>query len=278
MSGFPKDAAARVQLNDGQTMPWIGLGVWQTPPDETADVVRTAIELGYRAVDTARLYHNEAGVGEGLLDHPDMFVTTKVWNDEQGYDSTLRAFDESARLLQRDVVDLYLIHWAMPQQGLYVETWKALIELKKQGRVRSIGVSNFEKDHLQKIIDETGVVPVVNQIEIHPFFQQEELRHFHKSVGIQTEAWRPLGKGTVLKDELIAGIARKHGKSPAQVILRWHLQNEVVVIPKSVHRERMAENLDLFDFVLPEQEMEAIATLHRADGRMGENPANPVFG
>ncbi|MBA5726459.1 aldo/keto reductase [Bombella mellum] len=277
MSGFPKDAAARVQLNDGQTMPWIGLGVWQTPPDETADVVRTAIELGYRAVDTARLYHNEAGVGEGLLDHPDMFVTTKVWNDEQGYDSTLRAFDESARLLQRDVVDLYLIHWAMPQQGLYVETWKALIELKKQGRVRSIGVSNFEKDHLQKIIDETGVVPVVNQIEIHPFFQQEELRRFHKSVGIQTEAWRPLGKGTVLKDELIAGIARKHGKSPAQVILRWHLQNEVVVIPKSVHRERMAENLDLFDFALSEQDMAEIATLHRADGRMGENPAHPVF-
>ncbi|MBR9730546.1 aldo/keto reductase [Bombella apis] len=278
MSDFPKDAASCVQLNDGHAMPWIGLGVWETPPDETADVVRTAIELGYRAVDTARLYRNEAGVGEGLKGHPAMFVTTKVWNDEQGYDSTLKAFDESARLLQRDVVDLYLIHWAMPQQGLYVETWKALIDLQKQGRVRSIGVANFEKDHLQRIMDETGVVPAVNQIEIHPFFQQEELRAFHKSVGIQTEAWRPLGKGTVLNNELIGDIARRHGKSPAQVILRWHLQNGVIVIPKSVHRERMAENLDLFDFVLPEQEMAAIATLHRADGRMGENPANPVFG
>lgn len=277
MSEFPKNAAARVTLNDGQTMPWIGLGVWETPPDKTAEVVKTAIDVGYKAVDTARLYRNEAGVGDGLRDHLDIFVTTKVWNDEQGYDATLRAFDESARLLKRDVVDLYLIHWAMPQQGLYVETWKALIELKKQGRVRSIGVSNFEKDHLQKIIEETGVVPAVNQIEIHPVFQQEALRAFHKEVGIQTEAWRPLGKGTVLDNEVIGRIAKRHHKSPAQVILRWHLQNEVIVIPKSVHRERMAENVALFDFVLTADEMAAIRTLDRSDGRMGADPAHPVF-
>lgn len=277
MNQFSQDASSTVLLNDGHRMPWLGLGVWQTPPSETAQVVEQAVEIGYRAVDTARLYKNEAGVGKGLLAHPDIFVTTKLWNDEQGYDATLRAFEESAHRLQRDVVDLYLIHWAMPQQGLYVESWKALIELKRQGRVRSIGVSNFTEDHLSRIMDATGVVPVVNQIELHPFFQQKELRAFHKAYNIQTEAWRPLGKGAILGNDVIAQIACKHGKSAAQVILRWHLQNEIMVIPKSVNPQRMAENLDLFDFALDAEDLAAITQLDKRDGRMGADPAHPVF-
>ncbi|QHI95146.1 aldo/keto reductase [Aristophania vespae] len=271
------EASSRIKLRDGHTMPWIGLGVWQTPADQTAEVVQTAIEIGYRAVDTARLYKNEDGVGEGLSSHPDIFVTTKLWNDEQGYDSTLRAFDESARRLKRDVVDLYLIHWPMADKGLYVESWKALIKLREEGRIKSIGVSNFQEEHLERIIDETGEVPVINQIELHPFFQQRKLREFHKRHQIVTEAWRPLGKGAILTDSTIVKIAETYNKTPAQVILRWHLQNDIAVIPKSVRAERMKENIALFDFELKAEDLAKIDALDRVDGRMGPDPANPQF-
>lgn len=267
----------RIPLHDGHSIPQIGLGVWQTPEDQTADVVRKAISLGYRAVDTARLYKNEAGVGEGLEHHPDVCVTTKLWNDDQGYDAALRAFDHSAHLLRRDVIDFYLIHWPMPHQGQYVETWKALIHLKKEGRVRSIGVSNFAEEHLERIIGETGEVPVLNQIELHPYFQQKALREFHLKHHIQTEAWRPLGKGAILDNPVIGEIAKRHGKSPAQIILRWHVQNDLVVIPKSVHPQRMAENIAVFDFQLNHEEMAQMASLDRADGRMGEDPMTVRF-
>ncbi|QCE34918.1 aldo/keto reductase [Acetobacteraceae bacterium] len=277
MAAFLKSAKDCVKLNDGQAMPWIGLGVWEVTNDEADKIVRTAIKVGYQAVDTASFYKNEVGVGKALKDNPDIFVTTKVWNDDQGYDKTLKAFEKSAHNLQREVIDLYLIHWAMPQQNQYVETWKALIELQKQGRVKSIGVSNFEKDHLERIIGETGVVPAVNQIELHPLFQQEALRAFHKKHGIQTEAWRPLGKGRVLDNPVIGKIAKAHGKSPAQIILRWHLQNQVVVIPKSVHEERMVQNRELFDFSLTPENMETMKSLNDPKGRMCTDPANPIF-
>lgn len=266
-----------ISLRDGRSIPQVGLGVWETPEDQTAEVVRKAVSLGYRAVDTARLYKNEAGVGEGLVGHPDVFVTTKLWNDEQGYDATLRAFDKSARLLQREVVDLYLIHWPMPDQGQYVETWKALIRLKEEGRARSIGVSNFAEEHLERIMNETGEVPAINQIELHPYFQQKALRDFHAKHTIQTEAWRPLGKGAILEDAVIGEMAQRYGKSPAQIILRWHVQNNLVVIPKSVNPERLAQNLAIFDFQLRDDDMKRMATLDRADGRMGADPRNARF-
>lgn len=271
------EAQTVISFHDGHTMPQIGLGVWETPPDETAEVVKEAVKLGYRSVDTARLYKNEEGVGKGLEDHPEIFLTTKLWNDEQGYDSTLRAYEESARLLRRPVLDLYLIHWPMPDQGQYVETWKALVELKKSGRVKSIGVSNFEPEHLERIMDATGVVPVVNQIELHPDFQQRALREFHEKHNIRTESWRPLGKGRVLSDERIGKIAEKHSRTPAQVVIRWHLQNGLIVIPKSVNPKRLAENLDVFGFVLDADDLQAIEQMDRKDGRMGADPNTAKF-
>ncbi|GBR67234.1 oxidoreductase [Gluconobacter kanchanaburiensis NBRC 103587] len=258
-------------------MPQIGLGVWQTPPDETADVVKEAVRLGYRSVDTARLYKNEEGVGKGLEDHPEIFLTTKLWNDEQGYDSALRAYEESARLLGRPVLDLYLIHWPMPTQGQYVETWRALVELKKSGRVKSIGVSNFEPEHLERIMDATGEVPVVNQIELHPDFQQRALREFHEKHNIRTESWRPLGKGQVLGNERIGKIAEKHSRTPAQVVIRWHIQSGLIVIPKSANPKRLAENLDVFGFALDTDDMQVIGQMDRRDGRMGADPNTAKF-
>lgn len=272
MGGVAASPDSRVLLRDGQNMPWVGLGVWQTPADETAKIVEMAVSLGYRAVDTATLYRNEEGVGDGLRETPEIFVTTKLWNDDQGFDRTLRAFEKSCRLLQRECLDLYLIHWPMPDQNLYVESWKALIRLRDEGRVRSIGVSNFMEPHLERLMEETGEVPAVNQIEIHPRFQQKALRAFNERHGIQTESWRPLGKGEVLSDPVICAIASRLKRTPAQIALRWHLQNRLVVIPKSVHRERLRQNLDLFGFSLTEADMTAIAALDRADGRMGEDP------
>lgn len=271
------EAQTTISFHDGHTMPQIGLGVWQTPPNETADVVKEAVRLGYRSVDTARLYKNEAGVGKGLEDHPEIFLTTKLWNDEQGYDSALRAYEESARLLRRPVLDLYLIHWPMPAQGQYVETWKALVELKKSGRVKSIGVSNFEPEHLERIMDATGEVPVVNQIELHPDFQQRALREFHEKHNIRTESWRPLGKGQVLGNERIGKIAEKHSRTQAQVVIRWHIQSGLIVIPKSVNPKRLAENLDVFGFVLDTDDMQAIGQMDRKDGRMGADPNTAKF-
>jgi len=262
-----------IMLAGGVRMPQLGLGLWQTPAEETAGIVRAAIAAGYRAVDTAMIYGNEAGVGEALAEHPDIFVTTKLWNDDQGYDRTLRAFDASAKRLQRDIIDLYLIHWPVPGKGLYVESWKALVRLKQEGRVRAIGVSNFNQKHLGRIVAETGETPVLNQVELHPHFQQKAARAFHAEQGIWTESWSPLGQGKLLADATLAKIAARYGKTPAQAIIRWHLDSGLIVIPKSVRTPRMAENIDVFDFCLDAQDIDAIAALDMVDGRIGPDPA-----
>jgi len=265
-----------VTLNDGASMPQFGLGVWQTPQDETAEVVRTALAAGYRAVDTAAIYGNEAGVGEGLKGAEGVYLTTKLWNDRQGFDTTLRAFEESEQRLGRRI-DLYLIHWPRPDLDRYVDTWKALIRLKQDGRVGSIGVSNFNPDHLDRIIGETGVVPAVNQIELHPRFQQKALRAAHAKHGIVTESWSPLGRGQLLDDPEIVRIAGKHGKTAAQVVIRWHLDNGLVVIPKSANAGRIAENIGVFDFRLDDEDLKAMAALDRPDGRTGPDPMTARF-
>jgi len=208
----------------------------QTPPETTADVVRQAFEEGYRAVDTAAAYRDEEGVGEALKGRNDVFLTTKLWNDDQGFDEMLRAFAASARKLRRDVVDLYLIHWPRPRTNRYVDSWKAMIRLRDDGKIRAIGVSNFSRDHLERVIGETGVTPPVNQIELHPRFQQRRLRAFHDAHGVRTESWSPLGRARFLGDPTVGGIAAKHGKTPAQVVIRWHLEQGLIVIPKTVHR------------------------------------------
>lgn len=262
-----------IALNDGRTMPQLGLGVYQMAEDETGRLTSSAIELGYRAVDTATIYKNEAGVGAAVRGTDEtIFVTTKLWNSEHGFDRALKAFDASFEALGLDWIDLYLIHWPVPKEEKFVETWKALIRLREEGRVRSIGVSNFTEVQLERIIDDTGVVPAVNQIELHPSFQQVELRAFHEANGIATTSWSPLGQGGSIKDPVIGGIARKHGRTPAQVILRWHIENGLIVIPKSSSRERQAENLDIFGFTLDVDDLQDIARLDRKDGRIGPDP------
>ncbi len=264
-------------LNDGRSMPQFGLGVWRTPQDEAAEVVRTAVQAGYRAVDTAAIYGNEIGVGEGLRGAEGVFLTTKLWNDYQGYDSALRAFDDSLERLGMEGVDLYLIHWPSPHRGLYLDSWRALVRLKEEGRARSIGVSNFAPEHLERIIGETGVTPAVNQIELHPGFQQRPLRAFHDAHGIKTESWSPLGQGQTLAEPVIAEIAAKHGRTPAQVVIRWHLDLGLIVIPKSVNPARIRENLDVFGFKLDAADLERIAELDRPEGRIGPDPLTAAF-
>lgn len=266
-----------VVLNDGQSMPQLGLGVFQTPPEITAEIVRQAVDVGYRAVDTAAAYRNEEGVGEALRGHDDVFVTTKLWNADHGFDEALRAFEESARKLRRRTLDLYLIHWPRPRFNGYVESWKALVRLKSEGRARSIGVSNFNIDHLERIIGETGVTPAVNQIELHPKFQQKALRAFHGDHGIRTESWSPLGRGPLLSDPVIAGIAAKHGKTPAQVVIRWHLDSGLIVIPKTVRLERLKENIGALGFRLDGDDMRRIEALDSPGGRIGPDPATAAF-
>lgn len=264
-----------ITLNNGVPMPQLGFGVFQVPEEETARAVTTALEAGYRSVDTATAYGNERAVGRALaasgLPREELFVTTKLWNSDQGYDSTLAAFDTSLAKLGLDQLDLYLIHWPTPARDLYVETWKAMEKLLVDGRVRAIGVSNFQPAHLTRLLDEGGVVPAVNQIELHPGLQQAELRDFHARHGIVTEAWSPLAQGASLKDPLITGIADRYGKSPAQVVLRWHVQLGNVVIPKSVTPARIKENIDVFDFALTEDDMAAIARLDEGH-RTGPDP------
>ncbi|HEY9234500.1 MULTISPECIES: aldo/keto reductase [Phenylobacterium] len=264
-----------ITFNDGASLPQLGLGVWQVPDDEAAVIVKAAVEAGYRHVDTAAVYQNETGVGAGLAAAGvgEVAVTTKLWNESQGYDRALRAFDKSLQRLGRESVELYLIHWPCPTQNLYVESWKALVRLKEEGRVRSIGVSNFNPDHLRRIVDETGVVPAVNQIELHPRFQQADLRAAHAELGIVTECWSPLGQGTLLQDPVIAAIAAKHGKTPAQAVIRWHLDSGFMVIPKSANPDRVRQNFAVFDFALDAEDMAAIAALDDAGGRIGPNPA-----
>ncbi|HET7305915.1 MAG TPA: aldo/keto reductase [Segeticoccus sp.] len=257
-------------------MPQLGFGVFKVPADEVVAAVGKALEVGYRSIDTAKLYANEEGVGQAVRDsgipREDLFVTTKVWNDEQGYDETLRAFDASSQRLGMDVVDLYLIHWPCPGQDTYVDTWKALLKLREDGRIRAAGVCNFQPKHLHRLIDETGEAPAINQVELNPSFQQEEVRAFDAEHDILTEAWAPLAQGRdVLQDETIAQIGKRLGRTPAQVILRWHLQLGNVVIPKSVTPSRIEENFALFDFELTDDDMQAIAGLDRGD-RHGPDP------
>jgi len=272
-------AVPNLSLSAGTTsieIPQLGFGVWQVPEDEVVAAVLTAITTGYRSIDTARIYGNEEGVGQAVaqtdVSRDELFITTKVWNDDQGFDSTLAAFDASMKRLGLDTLDLYLIHWPTPEKGTYVDTWKALLRLREEGRVRAVGVCNFEVDHLQRLKDETGELPAINQVELHPYLQQEKLRAFHAANGILTEAWSPLASGgDVLSDEVIARVAAKHGVTPAQAILRWHLEIGNVVIPKSVTPSRIAENFDLFGFALDADDLAAIATLDRSH-RTGPDP------
>lgn len=265
-----------VELHDGVAVPQLGLGVFQVPSAETQATVEAALAIGYRHIDTATAYDNERGVGAAIaasdIPREDLFVTTKVWNSEQGHDSTLAAAERSLEALGLDRVDLYLIHWPLPAAGLYMETWRALEELKADGRVRSIGVSNFRVEELERLRSEADQQPTINQVELHPYLQQAELRAWHAEHAVATEAWSPIAQGAVLGDETIATIAAHHERSPAQVVLRWHLQLGNVAIPKSATPARIRENLALFDFELSEDEMAAIARLDRG-GRTGPDPA-----
>ncbi|WP_143737200.1 aldo/keto reductase [Microbispora sp. GKU 823] len=266
-----------ITLNNNVRMPQLGFGVWQVADDEAEKAVATALEYGYRSIDTARLYHNEEGVGRALrasgIPREELFVTTKLWNDQHGYDEALRAFDASMRRLGLETLDLYLIHWPAPKQDRYVETWKALEKLYADGRVRAIGVSNFTVSTLERLLAEAGVIPALNQIELHPQLAQRELRGFHAEHGIATEAWSPLGQGKGLLDlPVLAEIGAKYGKTAAQVVLRWHIQLGNVVIPKSVTPSRIKENIEVFDFALSPEDMATINGLDEGR-RLGPDPA-----
>jgi 2,5-diketo-D-gluconate reductase A len=266
-----------VTLNNGVQIPQLGFGVWQVPDAETAAAVGTALEAGYRSIDTAAIYGNEKGTGAAIaasgLRREELFVTTKLWNSDQGHDRTLAGFDASLEKLGLDHVDLYLIHWPTPERDTYLDTWRALGKILADGRARAIGVSNFKPAHLRRLIDETGVVPAVNQVELHPLLQQPELRAFHAEHGIATEAWSPLAQGSLLQHPVLTGIAQRLGRTPAQVILRWHLQLGTIVIPKSVTPERIRQNADVFGFTLDEADMTAVTALDQGDaGRIGPDP------
>jgi diketogulonate reductase-like aldo/keto reductase len=262
-------------LNTGATIPQLGLGVFQVPPEDTRGVVMAGLEAGYRSIDTAARYQNEAGVGEAIAEsgvpREQVFVTTKLANDDQGYDQAHVAFNDSLEELGLDAVDLYLIHWPCPKRGEYLNCWRAFEEFHRSGRAKAIGVSNFLVPHLERLLESSDVVPAVNQIELHPYLQQKELRGFHAEHGILTEAWSPLAQGAVLADPVITDIAERLGRSPAQVVLRWHIQLGTVVIPKSVTPARQRENIDVFDFELDEQAMADIERLDRGE-RTGFDP------
>ncbi len=265
-----------ITLNSGRHMPQLGFGVFKVPLDETQRAVGAALEAGYRSIDTAAMYRNEEGVGAAIaasgLPRDQVFITTKLNNDAHGYDNALAAFEQSRAKLGLDVLDLYLIHWPMPAQNRYVETWQAMIKLRDDGLIRSIGVSNFQPAHLDRLVSETGVTPAVNQIELHPYLIQQELRDYDAARGIATEAWSPIARGgDLLKDETITSLAEKYGKTPAQIVIRWHLELGNVVIPKSVTPDRIRENFDVFDIDLDAEDVEAISALDRND-RIGSHP------
>ena len=261
--------APTLTMNDGRDIPQLGLGVYKVPDAEAARVVEVALDAGYRHVDTASLYNNERGVGNGLrasgVPRDEVFVTTKVWDDDHGFDKTRRAFDTSLELLGFDYVDLYLIHWPVPSKDLFVETWRALEAIKADGRALSIGVSNFEPHHIDRLLADTeratGTVPAINQVELHPWLPQREVRDYNASHGILTEAWSPLARGRLIGDAVLDSIAAKHERSAAQVVIRWHLQLGNLVIPKSVTASRIVENFDVFDFALDATDLAAIAGL-----------------
>ena len=269
-----------VTLNNGVTMPQIGFGVFRVPEAETIPAVLSAIEAG--GIDTASLYGNETAVGRAVarcgLPREQLFITTKLWNDDQGYESTSRAFDGSLLRLGLDYVDLYLIHWPVPAKSAYLDTWQAFEEICASGRARAIGVSNFQPWHLQPLLDRRGIVPAVNQVELHPRFQQEQVRAFDRAHGIVTEAWSPLAQGDILADPVITALSRRYGKTPAQIVLRWHIELGNVVIPKSVTPARIRENIDIFDFSLAAGDMAMLRALDRGtrtgpDPDGGEKPA-----
>ena len=280
--------APTLEMNDGKKIPQIGWGVMGIPSADMPAALEDATAAGFRHIDTAMAYRNEDGVGtaisESSIGRDELFVTTKLWNADQGYDTALKAFDTSMELLQLDVLDLYLVHWPIPKFDTYVESWKALEAIQATGRVRSIGVSNFTIEHLQRLFDETSVVPVVNQVELHPRFPQDELRAFHAEHNILTEAWSPLERGrgmleesgqtdrvSLFEEPVIVALAAAKGKSPAQIVIRWHVQLGNVLIPKSSNAARMHENLDVFDFELSDDDMASMATL--SSGRFGPDPA-----
>jgi 2,5-diketo-D-gluconate reductase A len=269
------DQVPRIPLRGDTDIPQLGFGVFQVPPEDTADIVTRAFETGYRHIDTAAAYRNEEGVGQAIrasgLGRDEVFVTTKCPNPAHGYDAAREALAGSLERLGLDFVDLYLIHWPIPSKDLYVETWKAFADMQSEGLATSIGVSNFQPDHLRRIVDETGVTPAVNQIELHPRLQQAELRREHAEHGIVTEAWSPLAQGAVLDDPAITRIAEAHDRTPGQVVIRWHLQLGNVVIPKSVTPERIEQNFDVFGFELGDDEMAAIEALDAGE-RTGPDP------
>jgi 2,5-diketo-D-gluconate reductase A len=270
----PTQRVPRIPLRGGE-IPQLGFGVFQVPPEDTDLVVREALGAGYRHIDTASAYRNEQGVGEAIrasaLERGEVFVTTKCWNSQQGFEPAQRALARSLERLGLDSVDLYLIHWPAPAQGLYVDTWRAFIEMQQEGLSGAIGVSNFKPTHLRRLIEETGGTPAINQVELHPYFQQADLRREHERLGIVTEAWSPLGQGAVLADPVIERIALAHSRTPAQVVIRWHVQLGNVVIPKSVTPERIRANFEVFDFDLDERQMSDIASLDRG-ARIGPDP------
>ncbi|MDF2925626.1 MAG: glyoxal reductase [Paenibacillaceae bacterium] len=276
---MPASLSDSTVLKNGVKMPWLGLGVWKMEDGGVvADVVKSAVGLGYRSIDTAAAYRNETGVGQGIREcgvpREDLFITTKVWNSDQGFDSTIAAFESSLDKLGLNYLDLYLIHW--PVKGKYIETWRALVKLYEEGRVRAIGVSNFHVHHLQDIIQDSGMAPMVNQLEFHPYLTQKPLLAFCKEHGIQMEAWSPLAQGALVDHPVLNEIGAQYGKTASQVILRWDLQQGVVTIPKSVRASRQQENADVFDFVLSDKDMAAIDALNQ-DKRMGSDPDNFNF-
>ncbi|MCK8645392.1 aldo/keto reductase [Mycobacterium colombiense] len=268
-----------IELNDGVSIPQLGFGVFQIKPDETAAAVKKALEIGYRHIDTAEMYGNERQVAQGIrdagLDRGDVFVTSKLNNGFHKPDDARRAFDETLKKLDSDYVDLFLIHWPLPTlyDGDFVSTWKVFEEFAREGRARSIGVSNFQVAHLERLANETGTVPSVNQIELHPYFGNKEVRAYGREHGIATEAWAPIAQGKVLGDPVINRVAEARGKSAAQVVLRWHIQRGDIVFPKSVTPARVKENFELFDFELDDSDMDAITALDKGEsGRNGPNP------
>ncbi|MBT9248960.1 glyoxal/methylglyoxal reductase [Bacillus halotolerans] len=268
-----------VKLHNGVEMPWFGLGVFKVENgSEATESVKAAIKNGYRSIDTAAVYKNEEGVGIGIKEsgvaREELFITSKVWNEDQGYDTTLAAFEKSLERLQLDYLDLYLIHW--PGKDKYKDTWRALEKLYKDGKIRAIGVSNFQVHHLEELLKDAEIKPMVNQVEFHPRLTQKELRDYCKKQGIQLEAWSPLMQGQLLDNEVLTQIAEKYNKSVAQVILRWDLQHEVVTIPKSIKEHRIIENADIFDFELSQEDMDKIDELNQ-DERVGPNPDELLF-
>ena len=272
----------RLRLRDGNTIPQIGLGLWQVDSGLTARVVSEGIKAGYRLIDTAEGYSNEEGVGQAISEaevpRSELFITSKLRNGGHARDLALKSFDETMTKLGIKQLDLFLIHWPIPSRGQYVEAWKTLVELKQQGRIRSIGVSNFNQDHLERIISETGETPVINQIELHPGFQQRDKRDFHTQHDIKIESWSPLGSGRALDDATLGEIAKKHGRSVAQIIIRWHLQEGLIVIPKSTHKDRIHQNLAVFDFELDAADLDRVRGLDKpSSGRIGSDPSKAAF-